>query len=88
MDMDYQGNLNLLNEAKKSGVKRLVFIFNAEKMPHLKTIQAKQKIADELKHSGLNYYLINSTGFFWDMRAFLQMAQKGKSVFLEKAIVK
>lgn len=64
MDMDYQGNLNLLNEAKKSGVKRLVFIFNAEKMPYLKTIQAKQKIADELKHSGLNYYLINSTGFF------------------------
>ena len=86
MEVDCQANLNLLNEAKKSGVKRFIyiFIFNAEKMRHLKIIQAKQKFADELKHSGLNYCLINPTGFFSDMSEFLQMAQKGKVYLLGK----
>ncbi|WP_226805488.1 hypothetical protein [Agriterribacter humi] len=55
-----------------------IFIFNAEKMQHLKIIRAKQKFADELKRSALNYCLVNPTAFFSDMSAFLQMAQKGK----------
>ncbi|HET7119463.1 MAG TPA: SDR family oxidoreductase [Hanamia sp.] len=80
MDVDYQANLNLLNEAIKSGVKRFiyVFIFNAEKIQDLKIIQAKQKFVDALKDSGINYCLINPTGFFSDMHEFLDMARKGK----------
>jgi len=80
MDVDYQANLNLLNEALKSGVKRFiyVYIFNADKMAHLKIIQAKQKFVQALKSSGINYCLINPTGFFSDMHEFLDMAKKGK----------
>jgi len=80
MDVDYQANLNLLNEALKSGVKRFiyVYIFNADKMEHLKIIQAKQRFVQALKSSGINYCLINPTGFFSDMREFLDMAKKGK----------
>lgn len=80
MDVDYQANLNLLNEALKSGVKRFiyVYIFNADKMKHLKIIQAKQRFVQALKSSGINYCLINPTGFFSDMREFLGMAKKGK----------
>lgn len=80
MDVDYQANLNLLNEALKSGVKRFiyVYIFNADKMEHLKIIQAKQRFVKALKSSGINYCLINPTGFFSDMREFLDMAKKGK----------
>ncbi len=80
MDVDYQANLNLLNEAIKSGVKRFiyVFIFNSDKMEKLKIIQAKQKFVHALKNSGLNYCLINPTGFFSDMHEFLDMGKKGK----------
>ena len=80
MDVDYQANLNLLNEALKSGVKRFiyVYIFNADKMEHLKIIQAKQRFVKALKSSGINYCLINPTGFFSDMHEFLDMAKKGK----------
>jgi uncharacterized protein YbjT (DUF2867 family) len=86
MDVDYQANLNLLNEALKSGVKRFiyVYIFNADKMQHLKIIQAKQKFVQALKRSGINYCLINPTGFFSDMREFLDMAQKGKAYLFGK----
>ena len=80
MNVDYQANLNLLNEAIKSGVKRFIyiFIFNAGKIENLKIIQAKQKFVHALKNSGLNYCLINPTGFFSDMREFLDMGKKGK----------
>ncbi|MGN6566405.1 MAG: SDR family oxidoreductase [Flavipsychrobacter sp.] len=81
MDVDYQANLNLLNEAKRSGVKRFiyVFIFNAVEISNLKIIQAKQKFADQLKSSGIDYCLINPTGFFSDMADFLKMAKKGRA---------
>ena len=46
MDVDYQGNKNLLEEAKKEGVSKFIYVsvFNAEKMRNLKGIQAKLKI--------------------------------------------
>lgn len=58
-----------------------IFIFNAEKMQHLKIIRAKQKFADELKHSGLNYCLINPTGFSSDMSALTHLGEKPDPVF-------
>jgi len=86
MDVDYQGNLNLLHEALQSGVKRFiyVFIYNADKMKNLKIIRAKQQFVDALKNSGINYCLINPTGFFSDMREFLTMAQNGKAYLFGK----
>ncbi len=80
MDVDYQGNVNLLSEALQSGVKRFiyVFIYNAGRMKNLKIVQAKQQFVDVLKNSGINYCLINPTGFFSDMKEFLTMGQKGK----------
>ena len=86
MDVDYNGNLNLLKEAEKSGVKRFIyiFIFNAEKIKQLKIIQAKKKFAEVLKQSSLNYCLVNPTGFFSDMGEFLKMASKGRAYLFGK----
>ena len=46
MDVDYQGNLNLLNEALRSGVKRFiyVFIYNAGKNEKSKNHPGKAAI--------------------------------------------
>ncbi|MGQ7868745.1 SDR family oxidoreductase [Sunxiuqinia sp. sy24] len=81
MDVDYQGNLNLLNEAKKAGVKKFIYVsaFNADKLTHLKMCYAKERFVQELKKSGLDYCIIRPNGFFSDMTEFLKMAKKGKA---------
>ena len=80
MDVDYQGNKNLLDEAKKAGVAKFIyiFVFNAEKMNNLKGIQAKLKFTQALKRSGLDYLIVNPNGFFSDMLEYLKMAQQGR----------
>lgn len=80
MDVDYQGNLNLLRDAENNQVKlfQYVSVFGAEKVPKLKIIQAKVKFVDTLKKSTINYSIIRPTGYFGDLKEVLQMAKKGK----------
>jgi len=80
MDVDYQANLNLLNEAKRSGVKRFIYVsaINGDKYRHLKIFEAKEKFVDALKSSGLDYTVVRPNGFFSDMKDFLQMAKSGR----------
>jgi len=83
MDVDFQANANLIDEAKRSGVKRFIYVsvFNGANMRHLKICEAKERLGDYLKNSGLDYCIVRPTGFFSDMRDFLKMA-KGGSVWL------
>ncbi len=81
MDVDYQGNKNLLDEAKKNGVRKFIYVssLNGEKLTHLKIAEAKEKFVEELQNSGLDYCVIRPNGFFSDMTEFLKMAKKGKA---------
>ena len=56
MDVDYQANLNLLNEAKKSGVRKFIYVsvLNGVQLQHLDICKAKEKFVHELIHSGLD----------------------------------
>ncbi len=80
MDVDYQANANLIDEAKKSGVKKFIYIsvLNGEKLRNLKICEAKEKLGDYLKTSGLDYCIVRPNGFFSDMSDFLKMAKGGK----------
>ncbi|SFR60888.1 SDR family oxidoreductase [Maribacter stanieri] len=80
MDVDYQANKNLLQEAKKAGVKKFVYVsvLNGKQHRNLKIIEAKELFVDELIASGLDYTIIRPNGFFSDMKDFLDMAKKGK----------
>ena len=80
MDVDYQGNANLLHEAKKSKVESFLYVsaINGDKLRHLKIFEAKERFVDELKVSGLNYTIIRPNGFFSDMSDFLEMAKGGR----------
>lgn len=80
MDVDYQANKNLLDEAIKSGVKKIVYVsvLNGENLTHLKICEAKERFVEELKASGLEYCIIRPSGFFSDMTAFFEMAQSGR----------
>ncbi|TYA69941.1 SDR family oxidoreductase [Seonamhaeicola marinus] len=83
MDVDYQANVNLLEEAKKSGVRKFIYVsaINADKHRHLKMLEAKEAFVDVLKQSGIEYTILRPNGFFSDMKDFLQMAEK-KRVFI------
>jgi uncharacterized protein YbjT (DUF2867 family) len=50
MDVDYQANLNLLEEAKKAGVKKFIYVsaLNADNLTHLKMCSAKERFVKEL----------------------------------------
>ncbi|RXJ93527.1 NmrA family protein [Malaciobacter molluscorum] len=80
MDVDYQGNKNLLNEAIKSNIIKFEYIsaIDGDKFRDLKIFEAKEKFVDELKKSPLKYSIIRPNGFFSDMKDFLNMAKNGK----------
>jgi len=82
-DVDYRGNLNLLKEAEQNNVELFAYIsvFGADKFPELKIIQAKKKFVYALKNSSMKCSIIRPTGFFSDMRDFLNMATS-KKIFL------
>jgi uncharacterized protein YbjT (DUF2867 family) len=80
MDVDYQANMNLLNEAKRSGVKKFIYVsvLNGEKLRNLKICDAKELFVEQLKKSGIDYCIVRPNGFFSDMSEFFNMAKKGR----------
>lgn len=78
--VDYGANLNLLNEALGSEVKQFVYIhvLNADRMPNVALVAAKQKFVDALTAAPIKSCVICPSGYFSDLRTFLKMAQKGK----------
>ncbi|GAB5555085.1 MAG: SDR family oxidoreductase [Saprospiraceae bacterium] len=80
MDVDYQANKNLLEEAKKSGVKKFIYIsvLHGESLTHLQICAAKERFVQALKQSGLDYCIIRPSGFFSDLAEFYNMAKKGR----------
>lgn len=80
MDVDYQGNSNLLKEALHDKVEAFQYIsaINGEKLRHLKIFEAKEKFVNELKSSGIRYCVLRPNGFFSDMKDFLTMAKGGR----------
>lgn len=80
MDVDYQGNLNLLNEALRSEVNIFQYIAGLyyPNLKHLKVLEAKEKFVDDLKASSLPYSIVRPNGYFSDMLEFLQMAKRGR----------
>lgn len=80
MDVDYQANRNLLDEALRSGVRKFVYVsvFNGRQLRQLKICEAKERFVDELKHSGIDYAVVRPNGFFSDMAEFIDMAKRGR----------
>ena len=80
MDVDYQANLNLLESAKRNGVKKFIYVsvFEGDKLTQLKICEAKEKFVSALEKSGLDYCVIRPNGYYSDMGEFYKMAQKGR----------
>lgn len=79
-DVDYRGNLNLMEEARRAGVKTFIYtsVFNARNLLHLEIVRAHEDFVGALRESGLDYRVIRPTGYFSDMGEFLGMARRGR----------
>lgn len=80
MDVDFQANMNLLEEAKKSGVKKFIYVsvLNGDSLKKLAICEAKERFAEQLRNAGLDYCIIRPNGFFSDMSEFYHMAKRGR----------
>lgn len=86
-DIDYQGNVNLLEEAKRAGVKRFVYIsvIKADSDPNVPMLHAKAMFEEKLKESGLPWVIHRPTGYFYDIaKVFMPMIEKGTVTLLGK----
>ena len=79
-DVDYQGNVNILQEALRAGVHKFVFVsvFQAPRYEFLAGIKAREDFVRRLAASGLEYAVVRPTGYFSDMSEILRMAQRGR----------
>ena len=86
-DIDLNGNLNLLAEAKRAGVKKFAYIsvLKADKNPDVPMLDAKHKFELALKESGIDYVIYRPTGYFYDIaKVFMPMIEKGEVTLLGK----
>ena len=84
-DIDYQGNINLLHEAKRAGVKKFTYIsvIKADSDPKVPMLHAKAMFEEELKKSGISYVIHRPTGYFYDIaKVFMPMIEKGEVTLL------
>jgi uncharacterized protein YbjT (DUF2867 family) len=81
MDVDYQANANLLEEAERAGVRQFIYIsaFHAQKYPHVRLLGAKERFAKRLlKSEVLTPCVIRPNGFFSDLEEMYKMATAGR----------
>ena len=80
MDVDYQGNMNILKEAMANRVSKFVYVsvLNADKLKHLEGVKAKEKFVEELKATNISFVIIRPNGFFSDIKEVYEMAKKGR----------
>jgi len=80
-DVDYQGNMNLLEAALRAGVRRFVYVsvFNGPNLRHLDIVKAHEDFVDELEGSDIDHTVLRPTGYYSDMGEIFEMARKGRA---------
>ncbi|NTW83021.1 MAG: SDR family oxidoreductase [Chlorobiaceae bacterium] len=78
-DVDYQGNMNILDLALKAGVKKFVYVsaFDAHRMMNIPNIQAHEKFVKELQAAKIESTIIRPNGFFSEIGQFVARARRG-----------
>lgn len=78
-DVDYRGNLHLLEDARAHGAGKFLYVsaLAPEGADRLRIMQAKNRFAAALGESGLDHVVVRPNGYFSDIREFLVMAARG-----------
>jgi len=80
-EIDYKANIKLFEEAQRAGVKHYIFV-STLKGPEMARVcpvaEAREKVADIISTSGMDYTIYRPTGFYNDMKyLFKPIAKKG-----------
>ncbi len=80
MDVDYQGNKNILNDALSGNVKKFMYIsvFNSDNLRHLAIVKAKERFVQELIEADIAHIIVRPNGFFSDITEIFNMAKRGR----------
>ena len=87
-DVDYKGNLAIMNDALACGVKKFIYISvlkaDSPKWKKVAMCDAKAMMEKDLKASGMEYIILRPTGYFYDIaKVFKPMVEKGKVSLLD-----
>ncbi|WKN30041.1 NAD(P)H-binding protein [Porifericola rhodea] len=79
VDVDFKGNLNLLEEAKKAKVPRFVYtsIYASESSPRLMQGWSQEMFAQNLMHTNISHTVIKPVGMFTGLNDLIIMAKAG-----------
>jgi uncharacterized protein YbjT (DUF2867 family) len=82
LSVDYLGHLALLNEAKRAGLNRIVYVSLAAalKVRHTEYAQAHEQFVQALTASGISHCVVRPTGFFSVFASLLPLAARGVGV--------
>ncbi len=77
--VDYAGNKHLLDEARRAGVKKFVYVSlcGAHLLADCEYVRAHEDFVSELKASGLCHTVVRPTGFFSTMSEIVKLANHG-----------
>ncbi len=78
-EIDHQANLDILEEAKAAGVKHIIFITSVcaqEMRKYSPVAEARERVAEAIKASGLRYTIYRPTGYFNDISFLFEGAAK------------
>jgi uncharacterized protein YbjT (DUF2867 family) len=84
--VDYNGNLNILQESLKLSIKKFVYVsaFQSEKYLHLEYFKVHHDFSEKLKNSGLDYSIIKPPAIFCAFLDMIEMAKKGQLISIGK----
>ncbi|KAG1647405.1 hypothetical protein GQR58_030621 [Nymphon striatum] len=79
-DVDFQANMNLLEEAMSAGVAQFAYVhvLAAHLMPQVSLIAAKAQFVATLQAADIRSTVIAPSGYFSDMAEIFSMAQSGR----------
>ena len=80
--VDWQGNLDLLAEARQQRVRKFVYVSlaHAQALSHVEYAAAHLRFAQKLQGSGLPCTVVSPTGFFGFLLEILKFAQRGRGI--------
>ena len=78
-EVDFQGNKNILQQLKKSGVRRVVYtsILGSDTAFYLKIAKVHKEVQDLLEQSAIDHTIIKPVGFYTGLHDLLIMAKRG-----------
>jgi uncharacterized protein YbjT (DUF2867 family) len=83
-DVDLGANLNLLEEARRAGVRKFVYVslYAAERLRGLGYVDAHEEFVKALAASGIEYAVVRPTGFFYVFEEIFKMALRGRAMLV------